>query len=305
MQTNDLGDATDYLSQRYCGHQLVPESGASALDFRHNSFKLDQAAFNLLQYGSPVFISSAFEQFYMLEMPLKGMVDIEFGNDTFRAGTGQALLLSPGPRFVSHWQEGARLLMLQIPRELVGHHMDRLSHRGSSHLPVFNPVINLNRDGGRQVQQAFAHLAAYGARQECPDEMELGQLVPWLAEALLLNIAFREGESIVPRRLGATPRQVKAAIDLFHARYGERLNMPDVAREVGVSERSLFDGFQRYYQRSPLAVLTDIRLHEARELIRAGSSAAEAGRRVGMPHAGRFSAAYKRAYGVSPSTDRH
>ena len=129
-------------------------------------------------------------------------------------------------------------------------------------------------------------------------------MVLLLVDGMLRNLAFRQGESVVFERLQATPRQVKVAMDLFRDRFSDKLNMSDVAREVGVSERSLFDGFQRYYQRSPLVVLTDIRMQEARRLIRDGMPVAEAARRVGMPHAGRFAASYKRLFGLAPSAER-
>jgi len=80
--------------------------------------------------------------------------------------------------------------------------------------------------------------------------------------------------------------------------------MPVIAQEVGVSERALYDGFQSYYQRTPHETLTRIRMEAARRLIRDdGLSAAEAARRVGIHHLGRFSATYKDAFGVLPSAD--
>ena len=51
-------------------------------------------------------------------------------------------------------------------------------------------------------------------------------------------------------------------------------------------------------------VLTDIRMEAARALLRQGLTAQEAARRVGFPHPGRFSAAYRRAFGHSPLQER-
>jgi transcriptional regulator GlxA family with amidase domain len=97
---------------------------------------------------------------------------------------------------------------------------------------------------------------------------------------------------------------VKQAMDALKIRYAERLLMPALAREVGVSERALYEGFQTYYQRTPHEMLTRIRMEAARRLIRdEGLSAADAARRVGIHHLGRFSATYKDAFGVPPSSD--
>ncbi|PSJ56773.1 hypothetical protein C7I84_19925 [Mesorhizobium ephedrae] len=303
-RATDLSDAAAYMSQRYCGHRLDVMSGSQALDFRHIAMEGGNSAFNILQYGAEVSIASSFEDFYMLELPLDGGVDIDFGSDSFRTGRGLALLLSPGPRFVSHWRGGTRQLMLQIRRELVEARIERFARRSPSSPPVFNPVIDLRSACGRHIEQVLGHLADAVTNGQPAADRELDAVVPSLIDDLLRNIAFRQAGSIVLERLHATPRQVKLVIDLFRGRYGERLSMPDVARAVGISERSLFDGFQRYYQRSPLAVLTDIRMEQARRFIREGFSAAEAARRAGVHHPGRFSSAYRRAFGVLPSEDR-
>lgn len=302
--TNALADATAYLSQRYCGHQLETVPGQHGLNFHHSAVDLGRSAFNLLQYGSEVSVASTFEDFYMLEMPLEGGVDIEFGNERFQTRSGIALLLSPGPRFVSHWRIGTRQLMLQIHKELVHARMAELARRTSTSLPVFNPIVDLRSNFGRHVQCSLGRLANAVAQFDGLAVVEFETLVPSMIDEMLRNVAFRQGSSIVLERLHATPRQVKLAIDLFQARHGERLCMPEVAREIGISERSLFDGFQRHYQRSPLAVLTDIRMEHARHLIRTGLTAAEAARRVGINHYGRFASTYKRAFGVLPSQER-
>ena len=70
------------------------------------------------------------------------------------------------------------------------------------------------------------------------------------------------------------------------------------------AERTLYDGFQTYYQRTPHDMLTRFRLEAARRLIRdSGVPVADAARRVGIRHLGRFSATYREAFGVLPSAD--
>ncbi|WP_343229082.1 AraC family transcriptional regulator [Rhizobium setariae] len=305
-QTNstEFADAEAHLSNSYCDHHLEPGPNRAALDFRHASLALDRSGFNLLQYGEEVSIASSFENFYMLEMPIEGGVDIHFGAETVQSGTGIALLLSPGPRFVSRWRAGTRQMMLQIDRQALEDRFAALARRPNASHPIFNPVIDLNTEHGRYIRTAFSGLAEALADPEIAAQEDLEAVVPALIDELLQNIAYRQGSSIVPERLHATPRQVKLAIDLFKTRYGERLMMPAVAREIGISERALYEGFQRYYQRSPYDILTRIRMENARRLMRhAGLSAAEAARNVGIRHLGRFSATYRDVFGVLPSQD--
>ncbi len=301
--TSEPEDASAYLSHRYCDHRLDLPQGQAELDFSHVGMDLGASAFNMLRYGAEVSIASRFDEFYMLEMPLDGGVDIAFGNERYRSRTGQALLLSPGPRFVSRWRRGTRQAMLQIHREQLRTRLAQVSRRTPAELPVFNPVIDLRSDCGRKVQGVLSGLARLSEDGPVP-QFPAEALIEGLIDTLLQNMAYRSGESLRLNRLHATPHQIRRAHEILEARHSDRLVMAEVARETGISERSLFDGFQRYYQRSPHQVLTDIRMEAARVLLRQGLTAQEAARRAGFPHPGRFSAAYRRAFGRSPLQDR-
>lgn len=300
-----LGEAEAYLAASYCDHRLAPEDKTEAVDFRHRQIELGGSGFNFLQYGNRVSVSSRFEDFYMLEMPVAGGVDITFGTESLRSQPGKALILSPGPKFHSHWREGTRQWMLQIDRRLMEERLRQTARRGGIGDPIFNPVIDLSTAHGRQlaaVLRHFSEIFAASTLAVAPETIQaaIGSVI----DELLRNVAFTSGLSIVPERLHASPRHVKQAMDSLKARYAERLLMPVIAQEVGVSERALYDGFQTYYQRTPHEMLTRIRMEAARRLIlNEGLPAAQAARRVGIHHLGRFSAAYKDAFGVLPSAD--
>ncbi|MDB5525122.1 MAG: transcriptional activator FtrA [Rhizobium sp.] len=300
----ELGDAEAYLSHSYCDHRLEP-GATRALDFRHSSLPLGASGFNILQYGEEVAVSSrGFEDFYMLEMPVASGVDIQFGAETVRSQPGMALLLSPGPRFHSRWRAGTRQWMLQIDRAAIESRLAMLSRRSQPGLPLFNPVIDLATEHGRCIRTAFAMLAEAISDPEAISPEDADAIVPMIIDELLRNIAYQRGACVVPERLHATPRHVKQAIDLFKTRFAERLVMPAVAREIGISERALYEGFQRYYQRAPYDILTRIRMETARRLMREkGLTAAEAAKRVGIRHLGRFSATYREVFGILPSDD--
>lgn len=300
-----LGEAEAYLASSYCDHRLAPEDKTEAVDFRHRQVALGGSGFNFLQYGNRVSVSSRFEDFYMLEMPVAGGVDIAFGTESITSSPGKALILSPGPKFQSHWREGTRQWMLQIDRRLVEERLRQTARRGSAGDPIFNPVIDLTTPHGRQltsVLKDFSEIFSASTNAIAPEAIQaaIGSVI----DQLLRNVAFTSGISIVPERLHASPRHVKRAMDSLKARYAERLLVPVIAQEVGVSERALYDGFQAYYQRTPHEMLTRIRMEAARRLIREeGLPAAEAARSVGIHHLGRFSATYKDTFGVLPSLD--
>jgi AraC-like DNA-binding protein len=300
-----LGDAEASLATSYCDHRLAPEDKTDAVDFRHRQIAFGRSGFNLLQYGNRVSISSRFEDFYMLEMPVVGGVDVVFGRERIRSEPGKALILSPGPKFRSHWREATRQWMLQIDRRLVADRLRQTARRSGSGDLVFNPVIDLATPHGRRltsVLQEFSEILAIAPATVAPETIDAA--LASVVDELLRNVAFTSGPSIVPERLHASPRHVKQALDMLKTRFGERLLMPAIAEELGVSERALYEGFQTYYQRTPHDMLTRIRMEAARRLIREeGRPVAEAARSVGIRHLGRFSATYRDLFGLRPSDD--
>lgn len=302
--SSDPLEAQACMSNSFCSHRLDVLNGGH-VGFSHIGLKASGGAFNMLEYGNKVEVrSEGFDSFYMLEMPLQGGVDMSFGAEQISSAPGKALILSPGPRFRSQWHDHTRQWMLQIDRECVERRMTRLMRRSVSEMPVFNPVVDLGSNHGKSLFAMFRVMATALASHDGGEAADFDALTDRIIDLILCNVPFVRGGSIVPERLSATPRHIKRALELFHARFGERLSISTVCDEIGVSERALYEGFQRYYQKPPYEILTRIRMEEARRLILCENlSAAEAAHRVGLRHLGRFSAAYQATFGVLPSQE--
>jgi transcriptional regulator GlxA family with amidase domain len=102
-----------------------------------------------------------------------------------------------------------------------------------------------------------------------------------------------------------TPRTVKRAVDAMRAQPERPFTVAELADLSGVSVRALQAAFRRHIGMTPMAYLRDLRLHRANAELatvdRAGSTVAEVAYRCGFFHLGRFAAAYRAKYGVSPS----
>jgi transcriptional regulator GlxA family with amidase domain len=83
------------------------------------------------------------------------------------------------------------------------------------------------------------------------------------------------------------------------------LRVPDVAAALGLSVRSLQQGFRQWRNTTPLQFLRQTRLRRVRdELCRSGgeTEVTTVALRDGFMHSGRFSAYYQSAFGELPST---
>ncbi|MBD2463179.1 helix-turn-helix transcriptional regulator [Oscillatoria sp. FACHB-1407] len=75
----------------------------------------------------------------------------------------------------------------------------------------------------------------------------------------------------------------------------------ELAQQVGVSDRTLRRGFQELFGTTVVGYLTQQRMQQAEQLLRAGNcTVAEVANRVGYAHLGHFAAAFKRQFGITP-----
>ncbi|ELB89312.1 AraC family transcriptional regulator, partial [Rhodococcus wratislaviensis IFP 2016] len=132
-----------------------------------------------------------------------------------------------------------------------------------------------------------------------------GQLVNALITGLLLAAKHEHRDLLVSPAPAARPRTIKLALDAMHAYPEEAWTVRGLAELVGVSVRTLQDGFARYVGISPVTYLRDLRLERAhQDLIQADArhdAVADVAYRWGFRHLGRFAADYRRRYGQSPS----
>ena len=102
---------------------------------------------------------------------------------------------------------------------------------------------------------------------------------------------------------GPVPAHVRRARDIIHARLTEEFTMRELAAEAGTSLRNLQVGFAQSHGMGPLQYLRGERLKLARfRLISDGPGArvGDIATALGFAHLGRFSSAYRAAFGETP-----
>jgi transcriptional regulator GlxA family with amidase domain len=100
--------------------------------------------------------------------------------------------------------------------------------------------------------------------------------------------------------------QIKAAVDAIEAHPERPFTVSALAEVAAVSVRTLQHGFQRHLDMSPMTYLRQVRLARAhQDLSDCGPdqvTVTHIAHKWGFGHVSRFAAAYRRRYGVGPST---
>lgn len=162
--------------------------------------------------------------------------------------------------------------------------------------------------------------AHIGFRETLADDQQLFQAIARACEAIFLqapqlmvedyrdqvthHLARHLGQA--RPEMGTVPHPVAArAMDYLRARFDEEFGLDELAKVAGAADRfQLSRGFRREFGTSPHAFLVQLRLAEARRLLREKTPPAEAAALSGFAdqsHMGRW---FRRAYGMTPAAYR-
>lgn len=119
----------------------------------------------------------------------------------------------------------------------------------------------------------------------------LGIVVGSLRDATTKSLALRNADR----------QRVDRARQIIEVQYEADWTIPRLAREVGLNERKLKEGFRHIVGNSVHAYLRQVRLDAAASLLRDGHSVTEAALAVGFDNLSHFSKVFRAAKGVSPS----
>lgn len=225
-----------------------------------------------------------------LLVPVAGRVDVQTRNSTFGAGTGEFLFFSPNHR-TTHVSARAGqpyealVVMGDLQPALRGHGDVAIAAKCN---PGFSAYL-------KYVLSSFASAA-----------VSLNERARNAAGVLLLEHIDQMLQGLTPDEQGAaTGRQtVRKAEEIMAARFGEPLPITEIARFVGVSERSLQLAFREHLGLTPTQSLNRFRLNAVRErLLSPGpnDTVSSVALDCGFTHLGRFAAVYRAEFGEHPS----
>lgn len=247
----------------------------------------------------------ASEERFTLMLPTVGAFQAATRQQTQASTGAHALILAdPDPVVFSgrgnpenaqigiNWQHAAY-------REVLARIYDR---DGASIFP--QPRFDLRSMEG-QLLHFMARGIAAGHFEEISGSPNASALISEAMLRLIIEGSNLGGDSIFERTpADASSRQVRAAIDLMNERLHEPLTLSKLAEELGISGRSLQQGFRRYQDTTPLTYLRRLRLEAVhRELSNPQNELPvnEVAAKWGFAHLGRMAKLYRASYAMSPS----
>jgi AraC-like DNA-binding protein len=290
-------------TQRLMGQALVeheldwPRGGVDTAFYRGQVASCELYA---LRYGGQVEIRpQPFEDFVLVQMPLRGSATLESDGMGYSVSPGEVAILSPREQARVVWEEGCEQLILKLPRTLLDAGQSALADDLPSGFTLA-PVSRLQRPLAmrwfRLVSELLEHL---------PDGEASAAPSRWLQhveQSLPLFLLSHCGAAQQESSLRQPTRQLQKIDACMREHLAQGITLAELAGAAGVSIRSLNTLCQREYGQSPMDRLRGLRLEAAREflLARPHSSVTEVALEFGFGHVGRFANYYRQRFGELP-----
>lgn len=303
----DLKETCKNVGKILKPHLLKTEIKNSEFSATMHHVKTGLLSLSRLEYGADVHIEPDYlDHFYLIQIPVQGYAEIEYAKQKFISYTRVASIISPDLPLKMRWKKDAPQLMLKINKSDFLHHVQQnLPHYENT--PIFNPKLDFSTLGGSYFLQLMTTLIDALSVKNHPlhHPIALKQFESSLFNALLygqendaLNAINRYQEKLV------SPHFIKRTECYIRENLHEPLNIEILAKNAGVSTRTLFSGFKNFLGTTPMAYLKDLRLEKAHQELRNSEyqSVTDIAYKWGFTHLGRFSQEYKRRYGELPSS---
>lgn len=240
---------------------------------------------------------------------LAGIVDAEGahptlgGNRAYFSGSG----ISPGYR--ERHYAGQRLMLLNVELdpnllepwfeqdEKAGMDLKALLCKGEEWKASFYPTLTSRM---RSLAQQIWNAPYHGMARRLYLQAKVWELLAMQIDLIMVDQVTKTPCNT--RLRPDTVDRLNYAKEILTQQLEHPPLLSEVAQQVGVSDRTLRRGFQELFGTTPLAYLTQIRMHRAQHLLQQGQwTVAEVARTVGYGHLGHFATAFKRQFGVNPS----
>ena len=215
------------------------------------------------------------------------------------------MLLSPG-HFQIERPEDSEALVLRMSKLDLLQHFEKLTARHHRGPLIFDYNIDLTNGPGARLSRMINYLIY---ELEHDDQVlknpGLSKNYDHMLLTALLSLPHNKRELLYnDPRYQNTPRLVHKAEEYMRAHLKDAISIIDLLRVCGCSRSVIFSAFSNARGYTPMEFLAEQRLQRAKDKLlksRREVSVASIALDCGFNHLGRFSQAYKKRFGVTPS----
>jgi len=250
--------------------------------------------------------------YYAVHMSMNGRAAGAAAGQEFEANTIRALVTNPGDELQIRFDHDSPQLIVRIEQDALERYLTRLTGRMMTSRMHFAPSFDLANDDATRWHGAIQllHTEVFHARSLAQEGIGIGALEEFCMSSLLMTQQHSYREQLIRGSAAPGRRPVRQSLDYIERNLSEPLTMGSIAEHVGVSVRSIQQGFKDELGVTPMTYLRERRLERVREELTDaaagdGVTVTAVAERWGFNHLGSFAVLYRKRWGESPSQTLH
>jgi AraC-like DNA-binding protein len=308
VTADTLDEATDLVRAAICPHRLhVNEAPRKSLAFL-SSLDLGACGLASLKYGFDVDIDAGrIEDSYLVKWTLAGEGQLQCGERRAITSPRSILITDPAERTKIRMTARCQHLTVRVSRRALlatlASKLRRLPRKGLQ----FDLEIPMNSEFARAWCELVTHICHLSATAPAvlASEGVRQQYSRTLMEIMLSSAPHSHSDSLNEPVRQAAAWHVGRARDFIHEHLADDVSITAIAASVGITARTLQNGFRKTFNLTPAQYLRRARVDALRRaLLDADATAGvtDLMMSVGIVNFGRYARYYREQVGVSPST---
>jgi AraC-like DNA-binding protein len=303
-----LDEATSLISAAICPHRLrvneAPRKGVAFL----SSLDLGACGLTSIKYGFDVDIDAGcIEDTYLVKWTLAGEGQLWCAERTAITSPRSIVITEPTEHTKIRMTAQCQHLTVRVSRRALLETLAAKLRRPLRKALQFNLEIPMDSDFARAWCELVAHICHISATAPAAlaSEGVRRQYSRTLMEIMLGAAPHNHMDSIAEPDGRSIAWHVGRARDYVHGHLSEGISITDIAARVGVTPRTLQNGFRKAFNLTPAEYIRRARvdaLHRALLAADATAGVTNLMSNVGIVNFGRYARYYREQIGVSPST---
>ena len=312
IKTRDFEESTEFVYNLWRPYQAVKRLGNGNYFFEtYAAFRPDIALARINTSGGLALTGGQLDDVYLLAIPLRG--HFRFVHSTRQydfSGQHSASLYSAGQYHEIGLPEPVELLNIRFSRCFLEGTLEDLLGRPMSQPLIFHPELDLTGSLGQQVL-ALLHYLKTALNSMPVDQHSESMALQQVERALMILLLQEQPHNYSAEMKSRDPDpanwQLLRAEEYVKSRLDHALNVADLARAAGVSERTLSSAFKGKHGCTPVQFIRQLRLdavHHELQLEYESATVTEIATRWGFSHLGHFTENYRKQFAETPSQTR-
>jgi AraC-like DNA-binding protein len=308
FRTADPDACRDYILAASGTHRFDISRTSNLLDFVHQECSVGRISLHFVQLnctdGFRITKADA-APYYSFQFPLDGECQLDGSFGSVLATPGDVFVLDPDHLTREFWPRTCLQILMRVDRDLIEQIVSAELGKSLTRHLVFDPIM---RDPG--ISSWLNHITSTirdeGAAAAVLSDRRVGRSFEHtLITMLLSGLRHSASEDFARPGAAAAPYYIKRAEAFIKTHLRDELTVDNIAMAAGVSARSMFYGFKRWRDTTPMAQVRNMRLETARKELEksrtSGGTVSQAAVNAGFTNFSQFSKIYKARFGETPS----